>query len=56
MATSKPALGKGMSALLKSNSHMAAIRESKNAPIEPTGIMQIPLSKIEANKDQLKSF
>lgn len=49
MATTKSALGRGMSAVLKSTAHMS---ESKTGPIEPNGILLIPLNKIEANKDQ----
>lgn len=51
MATTKPALGRGMNALLKSNA--VHNKKDKTAPIEPNnGITQIPLNKIEANKDQ----
>lgn len=52
MATTKPALGKGMNALLKSNAHMAK-KVEKDAPIEPnSGVNLIPLDKIHPNKDQ----
>lgn len=54
---SKPALGKGMSALLSSSSSplknlKAEIKET--GPIEPknNGTLMIPLSKIKANKEQ----
>ncbi|MAZ49326.1 MAG: chromosome partitioning protein ParB [Halobacteriovoraceae bacterium] len=51
MASTKPALGRGMNALLKNN----ALHNKKEtiAPIEPNnGVTQIPLEKIEPNKDQ----
>ena len=51
MATAKPALGRGMNALLKNNA--VHNKKDKTAPIEPnTGVSLIPLSKIEPNKDQ----
>lgn len=53
MASTKPALGKGMSALLKSNAHLAKSSIETAAPIGPKdGVINIPLSKIAANKNQ----
>lgn len=55
MSKSKLALGRGMGALLSNNTKVpTATALKQTAPIEPpeTGLLLVPLEKIEANKDQ----
>ncbi len=56
MSKQKAALGKGMSALLSSSSTASDLSMKKSdgsiGPLDKSGVVLIPLSKIKANKDQ----